>query len=131
MARNGVPLAVAQKIMRHSDPKLTSAFYTHILVADKARELSKLPAVAATVPANEAAAKTGTTDTSRDTFALDSDAKTWSYMEGGKPENITLHTAQKMKNPLCRKEKEDIDNWWAMQGSNLRPPACKAGALTS
>ncbi len=19
--------------------------------------------------------------------------------------------------------------WWAMQGSNLRPPACKAGAL--
>ena len=21
--------------------------------------------------------------------------------------------------------------WWAVQGSNLRPPACKAGALTS
>jgi hypothetical protein len=20
--------------------------------------------------------------------------------------------------------------WWAVQGSNLRPPACKAGALT-
>ena len=22
-------------------------------------------------------------------------------------------------------------NWWAVQDSNLRPPACKAGALTS
>ena len=22
-------------------------------------------------------------------------------------------------------------DWWAMQDSNLRPPACKAGALTS
>jgi hypothetical protein len=21
--------------------------------------------------------------------------------------------------------------WWAVQGSNLRPPACKAGALTN
>ena len=23
------------------------------------------------------------------------------------------------------------DKWWAVQDSNLRPPACKAGALTS
>ena len=23
------------------------------------------------------------------------------------------------------------DQWWAVQDSNLRPPACKAGALTS
>ncbi len=126
MARNGVPLAVAQKIMRHSDPKQTSAFYTHILVADKARELSKLPAVAATDPANEAAAKTETTDTSKDPFALDSDVKTWSYMEGGKFGSAILHTALKTKNPLCRNEKLGIDGWWAMQGSNLRPPACKA-----
>jgi hypothetical protein len=22
-------------------------------------------------------------------------------------------------------------NWWAVQDSNLRPPACKAGALTN
>ena len=24
-----------------------------------------------------------------------------------------------------------IDFWWAVQDSNLRPPACKAGALTN
>ena len=23
------------------------------------------------------------------------------------------------------------NGWWAVQGSNLRPPACKAGALTN
>src|ERR1700676_383426 len=25
----------------------------------------------------------------------------------------------------------DARGWWAVQGSNLRPPACKAGALTN
>jgi len=24
-----------------------------------------------------------------------------------------------------------VSLWWAVQDSNLRPPACKAGALTS
>jgi hypothetical protein len=26
---------------------------------------------------------------------------------------------------------DDVRGWWAVQGSNLRPPACKAGALTN
>jgi voltage-gated potassium channel len=26
---------------------------------------------------------------------------------------------------------DDAHGWWAVQGSNLRPPACKAGALTN
>ena len=26
---------------------------------------------------------------------------------------------------------ENAYKWWAVQGSNLRPPACKAGALTN
>ena len=25
----------------------------------------------------------------------------------------------------------NFSEWWAVQGSNLRPPACKAGALTN
>lgn len=50
MARNGVPLAVAQKIMRHSTPVLTSGYYTHILIADKARELAKLPSIISSDP---------------------------------------------------------------------------------
>ncbi len=48
--------------MRHSDPKLTAGIYTHVLVADKADELAKLPKIAATFATErEAAAKTGTT----------------------------------------------------------------------
>ncbi len=62
MARAGVPLAVAQKIMRHSDPKLTANFYTHVLVADKAKELAKLPSIQPAGPEAEATAKTGTDD---------------------------------------------------------------------
>ena len=26
---------------------------------------------------------------------------------------------------------EVVENWWAVQDLNLRPPACKAGALTN
>lgn len=45
LARAGVPLATAQQLMRHSDPKLTANVYTHVVVADKARELAKMPEI--------------------------------------------------------------------------------------
>jgi integrase len=43
----GVPLATAQRLMRHSDSKLTANFYTHILVENKAEALAKLPEITA------------------------------------------------------------------------------------
>lgn len=46
-AKAGIPLVTMQKLMRHSDPKLTTNLYTHVLVNDKAAELAKLPAIVA------------------------------------------------------------------------------------
>ncbi len=46
-AMAGIPLVTMQKLMRHSDPKLTANLYTHVLVNDKAAELAKLPTIAA------------------------------------------------------------------------------------
>lgn len=43
LSRSGVPLAMAQKMMRHSVPKLTTNIYTHATLSDKADELAKLP----------------------------------------------------------------------------------------
>ena len=45
LAKSGVPLPMAQKMMRHSDPKLTSEFYIHADVGDMAEELAKLPKI--------------------------------------------------------------------------------------
>ncbi len=42
LARHGVPLAIAQKLARHSTPVLTAARYTHIDLADQHREVEKL-----------------------------------------------------------------------------------------
>ena len=96
-AKAGIPLATMQKLMRHSDPKLTAGIYTHVLVADKADELAKLPELVAVVPEAERIAKTGTADvaafsqlqnlmdTSRDTLPLDSDGKVWTYVESAMP----------------------------------------------
>lgn len=36
-ARGGTPMAVTQKLMRHSDPKLTARHYTHLTLSDLAK----------------------------------------------------------------------------------------------
>lgn len=41
--QSGTPLVTAQRIMRHSDPKLTANMYTDVFEEDKARELAKIP----------------------------------------------------------------------------------------
>ena len=88
-----VPLATAQRLMRHSDPKLTAGIYTHVLMTDKAEELAKLPKIAAAVTAEKEAA-TGTCDatpepnkivvTRIDSFGVDSMAKIKTYMDNGR-----------------------------------------------
>ena len=59
----GVPLATAQRLMRHSDPKLTANIYTHIMVETKAEALAKLPTLQAVSEGAEML-KTGTDDCS-------------------------------------------------------------------
>ena len=39
----GVPLTVAQKLARHSDPKLTSNVYTSLTLADLQKAVQSLP----------------------------------------------------------------------------------------
>jgi integrase len=43
LALSGVPLAVAQKLARHSDPRLTANVYTHLGLADLSRAVESLP----------------------------------------------------------------------------------------
>jgi site-specific recombinase XerD len=43
LARAGVPLAVAQRLLDHSSPAITSKFYTILETEDLAAEVRKLP----------------------------------------------------------------------------------------
>jgi integrase len=45
LARNGVSPSVAQKLMRHSDIRLTMNTYTHLELADTAGAVAALPTV--------------------------------------------------------------------------------------
>ncbi len=45
LARSGVPLQVAQRAMRHSDPKLTANVYTHLDLGDMGAAVAALPAL--------------------------------------------------------------------------------------
>jgi integrase/recombinase XerD len=43
LGRAGVPLIIAQKLARHSDPRLTANRYTHLEMEDKAAAIASLP----------------------------------------------------------------------------------------
>jgi integrase len=67
LAAAGVPLTTAQKLMRHSDPKLTANIYTDPHLLDMAGAVASLPAVAPAPPSvtptvTPAVALTGGTD---------------------------------------------------------------------
>lgn len=57
LARAGTPVAVAQRILRHSDPKLTMTLYSHLGVLDTVAAVEALPPlpVAEDAPAEEGA----------------------------------------------------------------------------
>lgn len=44
LARAGVPVSVAQRVLRHSDPKLTMSLYSHLGVMDTTAAVESLPA---------------------------------------------------------------------------------------
>jgi integrase len=45
LARNGVSPSIAQKLMRHSDIRLTMNTYTHLDLADTAGAVASLPTI--------------------------------------------------------------------------------------
>ncbi|HUU21910.1 MAG TPA: tyrosine-type recombinase/integrase, partial [Phycisphaerae bacterium] len=50
LERAGVSLTTAQKLARHSDPRLTANIYTHLGVSDRAAAIAALPAPPSTTP---------------------------------------------------------------------------------
>ncbi len=140
--RSRVPLATAQKLMRHSDPKLTAEIYTHVLVDDKADELAKLPEIAAIAPKNEVVAKTGTigdqpgpflqvrnsADRPGDSFATDSDRQITTYSDADlackTPNNSatqqSVKSSRNLKAPATIEVAGASKNWWEEMDSNHR-----------
>src|SRR5712692_6220971 len=55
LLKEGVPLAVVQKVLRHSDPKLTSEIYGHLELADMRRGLERLDFGPAVLPVTSVA----------------------------------------------------------------------------
>ena len=107
-----VPLATAQRLLRHSDPKLTAKIYTHVMLADKAEELSKLPKIEAVHPESLADMKTGTddlmvpaesTDRPADRNGSDSMDKITTYSDNQTPQNdAVIAFSEKQKNPAAQ-----------------------------
>ena len=62
LALAGVPLAVAQKLARHSDPRLTANVYTCLGLADLSRAVESLPPLPGASPEASGEQKDGQQD---------------------------------------------------------------------
>ncbi len=90
LAKAGVTPQISQRLMRHSDPKLTQNLYTHLLVADLKTGTDKLPDYN---QIQEKARATGTAD--KTAFSLDTKIDTNSSADNG-----ILRTLAD-KSPVC------------------------------
>lgn len=67
LGRAGVPLTTAQKLARHSDPKLTANLYTHLSAVDLASSVDSLPTMNSVSRQRQVATGTdGTNDLAQD-----------------------------------------------------------------
>jgi integrase len=116
LATSGVPLALAQRIMRHSDPKLTSTTYTRPASTDlRAAIESAAPAClspACPIPPGERGSLSSPDG-----------------VEGGDDEQSDSRENGQRGRVRPRNSRRESE--WAQQDSDLRPRACEARALTN
>jgi integrase len=143
LSKGGVPLRTAQAAMRHSDPSLTANVYTDPKLLDVSGALDALPSLS--LDRGRSDEQLGTTDTSGDSrFALPFAAphgipgqmpSTADKAEAGPPIEIggarLAVTAQSVADRGVLATPGNPPSEWAMQDLNLRPPACRAGALAN
>ena len=135
-----VPLATAQRLMRHSDPKLTAKVYTHVMVDTKAEALDMLPTIAAVVTTEKDAA-TGTYDPAPesgkiivmpvDSFGMDATANIKTYGDFYGALNAGELETSKHEKALSPKGKQGELIWRSRRDSNPQPPDRQSGALTN
>jgi hypothetical protein len=142
LSRGGVPLRTAQAAMRHSDPSLTANVYTDPKLLDVAGALDALPSLpldAGQTASRERACATGTATYDRfpvalpvaltggnreETVSLPVKTNTPGFTLAGGDASVATVGCVKDKGVLTRADNPSSE--WAMQGSNLRPPACHA-----
>ncbi len=102
LSQNGVSPQIAQRLIRHSDPKLTQNLYTHLLVSDLRTGADKLPDYKLT--AEEKQKATGTSDIApkiRDTPRDTKSANKGEFQRTSADDKPVLDSESlKLKNPV-------------------------------
>ncbi len=111
LSQNGVSPQIAQRLMRHSDPKLTQNLYTHLLVSDLRTGADKLPDYKLT--AEEKQKATGTSDIApkiRDTPRDTKSAHKGEFQRTSADDKPVLDSdSLKLKNPVFDTKNSVLD----------------------
>ena len=93
LARAGVPLQKAQRLLGHSDPKLTASIYTHLETEDLREAVESLPEVVVAVPHRAGEGRKTPLPTEGDVVAYESDGGSSLAPTGsdGTPGGIRTH----------------------------------------
>ena len=125
LARAGVSMPIAMRVLRHSDANLTARTYAKLGMADMHRELrEKLVAppqvTTRTEPMVAAAGCSATLAESGSRIA-----------EAVQTADTTLTCGSAGFHAAGSRSAGGTGDWWALQESNLRPSACRADALAN
>ncbi len=142
LAKAGVPLQLVQSAMRHSTPALTMRHYVHLDLGDLAGAVSNLPSLSGQEE-ESAAVYAGARNLPPNPppdpplmagksiqISANSCKSGIGKQDGDRPHSYEQKNAETLGKPNVFRGIEASKEWWAVQDSNLRPPACKAGALT-
>ena len=146
MGKAGVPLQLAQRAMRHSDPKLTANLYTHLGLVDVAGAVAALPSIPRVedTSANEGRISVNEKPNACTSLALplaliSGNACDFVTNDGKKPPHSytdNVHT-QKARNGSNDRVFQGVarvaarKEWRARRDSNSRPLAPEASALSN
>ncbi len=145
LSKGGVPLRTAQAAMRHADPSLTANVYTDPRLLDVTGALDALPSLPldrgstsdrARATGTEAPLPFSVTPTVAPTHDKGTTSGGIRDKTKAEPPN-SIGEARLVASPELIKIRGELttpgnpSSEWAMQDLNLRPPACRAGALAN
>ncbi len=138
LAKSGVSLQVAQRAMRHSDPKLTANVYTHLGLLDVAGAVNALPSLGASCMPVQLAAQSGNSVAPTVALRIGFSSHKQANL-GTRHDSVDVKGDKGDTSVSCpidrgiRNMAQDggREKWRAQQDSNLWPLAPEASALSS
>ncbi len=127
LARGGAPMAIAQRMLRHADPRLTANVYTRVDLADMRAGVDRMGIPQADWMVEHAAAVRASEQTINVPANGAAEASRRAFVPAVSPRAVLPTNA--VERSTAFSPKNGMLDWSGRQDLNLRPPGPEPGAL--